>query len=126
LKDYFVEKDGMFFAGTHFLLDFWGARRLDDLHYMEEALRRSVDEAGATLLDIHLHRFTPNNGITGLALLAESHISVHTFPERDFAAFDIFMCGKALPEKALAVLKEAFLPKTMNISRNLRGAIKQK
>jgi len=62
---------------------------------MEATLREAVLQAGATLLHIHLHHFTPNGGISGVAVLAESHISVHTWPERNFAAFDVFMCGDA-------------------------------
>ncbi len=119
--DHFVEKDGVLFAGTHLILDFWGAKKLDDLQCMENALRECVDRCEATLLHIHLHHFTPNGGISGVAVLAESHISVHTWPERDFAAFDIFMCGHAKPEEAITILKRAFSPKSMQITENLRG-----
>jgi S-adenosylmethionine decarboxylase len=119
--DHFVERDGIQFAGTHLILDFWEAEKLDDLQVMESALRECVSQCGATLLHIHLHHFTPNGGISGVVVLAESHISVHTWPERNFAAFDIFMCGRARPEEAIAILKRAFSPKIMNISENLRG-----
>ncbi len=122
-EDHFVEKDGVLFAGTHLILDLWGAQKLDDLEHMENALRECVDKCMATLLHIHLHRFSPNGGISGVAVLAESHISVHTWPERDFAAFDIFMCGEAKPEEAIAILKLAFSPKTMQITENLRGVV---
>jgi len=119
--DHFVERDGVQFAGTHLIIDFWGAKKLDDLQLMERALRECVIKCGATLLHIHLHHFTPNGGISGVTVLAESHISVHTWPEREFAAFDIFMCGNARPEEAISILKRAFCPKTINISENLRG-----
>ncbi len=121
--DHFVERDGTVFAGTHLILDLWGAKNLDNLKVVERALRESVDRCNATLLHIHLHHFTPNGGISGVAVLAESHISVHTWPERDFAAFDIFMCGEAKPEEAICVLKRAFCPKVMNIRENLRGVV---
>ncbi|NNF99499.1 MAG: adenosylmethionine decarboxylase [Desulfobacteraceae bacterium] len=121
--DHFVERNGLEFAGTHLILDLWGAHRLDDLNHMEKTLRECVEKAGATLLHIHLHHFTPSGGISGVAVLAESHISVHTWPERDFAAFDIFMCGEARPEEAIAVLKRAFYPKSMKITENLRGVV---
>jgi S-adenosylmethionine decarboxylase len=120
-SDHFVERNGIQFAGTHLILDFWGASKLDNLQIMEHALRECVTQCGATLLHIHLHHFTPNGGISGVAVLAESHISVHTWPERDFAAFDIFMCGNARPEEAISILKRAFTPKIMNITENLRG-----
>lgn len=119
--DHFVERDGIRFAGTHLILDLWGAKKINELQLMEQTLRDCVLRCGATLLHIHLHHFTPNGGISGVAVLAESHISVHTWPERDFAAFDIFMCGAARPEEAIGVLKRAFSPKTMTITENLRG-----
>ena len=122
-EDHFVERNGVSFAGTHLILDFWGARYLDNLQRMESALRECVQKCRATLLHIHLHHFTPNGGISGVAVLAESHISVHTWPERDFAAFDIFMCGIARPEEGISVLKRAFSPKSMCITENLRGVV---
>src|SRR4051794_14669640 len=58
-KDFFIERDGVRFAGTHLIIDLFGARRLDDLKYIERTLKRCVEVAGATLLDIRLHHFTP-------------------------------------------------------------------
>jgi len=75
-------------------------------------------------LHIHLHHFTPNGGISGVAVLAESHISVHSWPERDFAAFDVFMCGDSEPEKAIEVLKAAFAPQRVELHTHLRGEVK--
>ena len=121
LKDHFVQRNGIEFAGTHLILDLWEAESLGNLELMESTMREAVDICGATLLHIHLHHFTPGNGISGVAVLAESHISVHTWPERSFAAFDIFMCGDAKPELAIPVLKRAFNPARINISEQLRG-----
>lgn len=120
-NDHFVKRDGMEFAGTHLIIDLWDARSLDDLALMESTLRRAVEAARATLLHIHLHHFTPNGGISGVAVLAESHISVHTWPERDFAAFDVFMCGDAEPRAAIAVLESAFRPGRVEVGEHLRG-----
>ncbi|HSO20217.1 MAG TPA: adenosylmethionine decarboxylase [Desulfosarcina sp.] len=120
-KDHFVSREGRVYAGRHLILDFWGAKALDDPALMERTLRRCVRKAGATLLHIHLHRFSPSGGLSGVAVLAESHISVHTWPENDFAAFDIFMCGDASPEKAAEVLKQAFQPDAVSTARHLRG-----
>ena len=120
-KDHFVSENHRLFAGKHLILDFWGARQLDNPDFMEATLRRCVEQAGATLLHIHLHRFSPSGGLSGVAVLAESHISVHTWPENEFAAFDIFMCGSAKPEKAAAVLKQAFQPTTVQTTEHLRG-----
>lgn len=122
-NDHFIQRDGKVFAGSHLILDFWGATKLDQLELMEQALRAAVAAAGATLLHIHLHHFTPNGGISGVAVLAESHISVHTWPERDFAAFDIFMCGDAEPARAIPVLSQAFRPRRMVVNEQLRGVV---
>lgn len=119
--DHFVQRDGVSFAGAHLILDFWGAKYLDDIELMERVLRKCVVKCRATLLHIHLHRFSPSGGISGVAVLAESHISVHTWPERNFAAFDIFMCGEAKPDEAIVILKRAFSPEMMKITENLRG-----
>ena len=123
-SDHFVRIDGEQYAGTHIIADFWELDRIDNIEYMESALRRAVDAAGATLLHIHLHHFMPGNGISGVAVLAESHISVHTWPERNFAAFDIFMCGKCMPEKALRAMEKTFLPGRTNIKICRRGWMK--
>jgi S-adenosylmethionine decarboxylase len=120
-KDFFIERDGARFAGTHLIIDLWGAERLDEIEHIEQTLRACVEAAGATLLHIHLHHFTPNAGVSGVAVLAESHISVHTWPEKGFAAFDIFMCGAAQPHKAIEVLKGAFRPERTDVGEYLRG-----
>lgn len=122
-EDHFTVRNGIEFAGTHLILDLWEATGLDELDRMEQAMREAIAVAGATLLHIHLHHFTPNGGISGVAVLAESHISVHTWPERNYAAFDIFMCGDAMPEMAIPVLKRAFSPERMVISEHLRGVV---
>ena len=123
-EDHFIRRDGVEFAGSHLILDLWEARHLDDLERMDRALREAVEVCGATLLHLHLHHFTPSGGISGVAVLAESHISVHTWPERDFAAFDIFMCGDARPEMAIPVLKQAFSPRRMEVRDLMRGVVR--
>ena len=124
-KDHFILRDGIEFAGTHLLLDLWGAKYLDNIEHVENAMRECVDACCATLLHIHLHHFSPNGGISGGAILAESHISVHTWPERDYAAFDVFMCGDAQPENSIAILKRAFFPQRMKVYEELRGRTEQ-
>jgi S-adenosylmethionine decarboxylase len=125
-KDHFIERDGRVYAGTHLILDLWGASRLDELDYVEKALRAAVEVAGATLLHIHLHHFTPNGGISGVAVLAESHISVHTWPERKFAAFDVFMCGDTQPARVIDLLQQTFQPVHLIVKRYLRGEVEQR
>ena len=122
-KDFFIERDGVRFAGNHLIIDLFGARRLDDLKHIERTLKRCVEVAGATLLHIHLHHFTPNGGVSGVAVLAESHISIHTWPERGYAALDLFMCGVADPYRAIPVLKRVFQPGNVQISEQKRGVL---
>lgn len=122
-KDYFQERDGQRFAGTHLIVDLWDAARLDDLDHVDRTLRACVAAAGATLLHIHLHHFTPNGGVSGVAVLAESHISIHTWPERDYAALDVFMCGAADPQAAIPVLREAFDAGRVEVEEILRGRV---
>jgi S-adenosylmethionine decarboxylase len=122
-KDHFVERDGVKFAGTHLLIELWNCQNLGDMTITDQMLRDAATEAGATLLHIHLHHFGPNAGLSGVAVLAESHISIHTWPERGYAALDIFMCGSCDPYKAIPVLKRAFKPGVVQLSEQKRGVI---
>jgi S-adenosylmethionine decarboxylase len=120
-KDYFIERDGVRCAGTHLIIDLFGARRLDDLRHISDTLKRCVEVAGATLLDIHLHRFTPSGGVSGVAVLAESHISIHSWPEAAYAALDVFMCGETDPHATIEVLEAAFKPDQTVVKEHLRA-----
>ena len=93
--------------GKHLIIDLYDANHLNDLDLMKSAIHDIIKQTNTTLLFENFHHFTPS-GITGIACLAESHISVHTWPEDNFAAFDIFMCGKAQPEIAIDILKHYF------------------
>lgn len=96
-------------TGTHLLADLTGCSGLADAATVERALRDAVIAAGATLLDIRVHGFGEAMGVTGVALLAESHISIHTWPEHGYAAIDIFLCGQTHDlDSAVAVMKTAF------------------
>ncbi|WP_343074961.1 adenosylmethionine decarboxylase [sulfur-oxidizing endosymbiont of Gigantopelta aegis] len=114
-------KDGVEYSGTHLLIDLWGATQLDDVQHIKNTLEACVVACNASLLHIHCHQFSDTGGISGVAILAESHISVHTWPERAYAAFDIFMCGDAQPENGIEVLKHAFSPEKVTIKELLRG-----
>lgn len=119
--EHMMTRRGVRCAGAHLIVDVYGGERLDDLSHIEETLRRCVEVAGATLLHIHLHHFDENMGVSGVAVLAESHISIHSWPEHDYAALDIFMCGDANPEACVEVLREAFQPDRIAVSEFLRG-----
>ena len=122
-KDHFITKNGLSYAGSHLIIDLWEAKGLDDRERIETALIDAVNEAGATLLHIHLHTFEEGGCISGVAVLAESHISIHSWPERNFAALDVFMCGCCDPYKIIPFLKEAFTPSHIQINEQKRGLI---
>jgi S-adenosylmethionine decarboxylase len=122
-KDHFITRNGLTFAGSHLIIDLWEAEGLGDRDRIEQALIDAVDAAGATLLHIHLHTFSDGGGVSGVAVLAESHISVHTWPEKGYAAFDVFMCGDAEPRKALGVFKDAFNPGRIVVGEHKRGVL---
>lgn len=119
----FLQLDDVEFAGTHLLIDLWNASRLNDIKYMEKVLQQCVSASFATLLHLHCHQFSKSGGLSGVAVLAESHISVHTWPERHFAAFDVFMCGSAQPMNVINVLEDAFQPKKVEVKKILRGCL---
>ena len=118
--DHFAVRKGVRCAGVHLIIDVHGASGLDDIDLIEATLRRCVDVAEATLLHIHLHHFHPN-GVSGVAVLAESHISIHTWPDAGYAALDVFMCGKANPDACVPVLREAFKTERVEVNEILRG-----
>jgi len=120
-KDHFVVRNGVRCAGVHLIVDLYEAKHLDNIDLIDEALRKAVAAAGATLLHIHLHHFEPNGGVSGVAVLAESHISIHSWPEANYAALDVFMCGDAKPEACIPVLRAAFKPKRIVVGEHLRG-----
>ena len=80
--------------GLHLIADLYCADGLDDLAKIERALLSAARAAQVTVLKVQLHHFGEGSGVTGVVLLAESHISIHTWPEYNLAAIDIFVCGK--------------------------------
>jgi S-adenosylmethionine decarboxylase len=122
-KGSFVTCSGKQCAGTHLIIDFQHATNLNDLECIREALIEAIRASNATLLHTHLHSFSGAGGVSGVAVLAESHISIHTWPEYGFAALDIFMCGKCNPYLAIPVLRRAFAPKEAKVQEFLRGEL---
>ena len=85
--------------GKHFILNLYECpfELLDDKEFIRMLLYRATKECKATLLNLAVHKFNPQ-GVTGIAMLAESHISIHTWPETGQAAVDIYTCGDCDPQ----------------------------
>jgi S-adenosylmethionine decarboxylase len=107
--------------GRQLVLDAWGCRNLDDEDAVRNFLEESVKACKATMLSTDLHKFSPQ-GISGIAVIAESHISIHTWPEYGYAAIDVFTCGKNVePYNAIDVVKKFFDPKRITLNEVKRG-----
>lgn len=109
-------------VGKHLILDAWrvSSDLLNDPQFVRRALRRAVDDCGATLINLCVHQFSPF-GVTATATLAESHMALHTWPEHGYLGADLFFCGAGEPELALESLVEVFKPKDVKIRRLHRG-----
>lgn len=108
--------------GRQFVVEMWGCNgNINAPGVIRKALEEAVRRANATLLDLRVHTFNPH-GVSGVAVIAESHISIHTWPEHGYAAVDIFTCGeKSRPEAALEVFREVLKPKRMEVIEIKRG-----
>jgi S-adenosylmethionine decarboxylase len=112
-------------SGTHVLADLSGiaAEKLSDCVALQQLLCEAALAADARVLFSHFHAFGEGQGVTGVVLLAESHITIHTWPECGFAAADIFMCGNAQPELALALIESALQPEDRKITLAQRAPL---
>src|ERR687887_847395 len=106
--------------GRHIILEMWGCQNLDSVDTAEQALREMVVALQVNLLDLRVYPFSPV-GVTGMAIVTESHLVIHTWPEHGYAAVDIFTCGAPRdPQNALGVLSQHFHPdhvQVMEINR---------
>lgn len=97
------------------------AHKLDDLPFIRQTLLAAAEEVGAHILGDTFHRFTPQ-GVTGIVAIAESHISIHTWPEHAYAAVDVFTCGESFePEKAAQIILSRLDAQDAQITKVLRG-----
>jgi len=109
--------------GQHFLIEFWGSQHTDAPDKGEEALVDAVHATGATLLDTRFVHF-PNGGYSGVCILAESHVTIHTWPEYGYAAIDMFTCGPNMDfDAGIDTLRKHFEPTTMQVVEVKRGLI---
>ena len=116
-------KAGAAAVGIHILADLYGVdvAALCDGVALERLLCQAARDAGARVLNSHFHSFGEDRGITGVVLLAESHISIHTWPEARLAAIDIFMCGSTDGKRALTIVIDGLSPTDSRIETVARG-----
>jgi S-adenosylmethionine decarboxylase len=107
--------------GQHLLIDIWGAKNLDNLNVVQTAFLEAINACGATLIVLKLHQFELGNGITGVAILSQSHMSIHTWPERGYAAIDLFVCGMNDPHMIVPILHTSFMPTHIEVVEQKRG-----
>lgn len=107
--------------GRHFLIELWDAQNLDRADVGEEALVETVRATGGTLLDTRFIPF-PNGGYSGVCVIAESHVTIHTWPEHGYAAVDMFTCGPTMDfDAGLDTLRKFFSPSQMQVVEVKRG-----
>jgi len=115
----------LYALGTHLLVELRDCdpEILKDLSRVKEAMVSAAKEAKATIIDVSFHEFNPF-GISGMVVIAESHLSIHTWPEYGYAAVDIFTCGDVIkPEVAAHYLIRKFESKTPSIVEMKRGIL---
>jgi S-adenosylmethionine decarboxylase len=118
-----LSRDKQKYAGTHLIVEFWNGKIIEDSKKIEEILLEAVKKAKSIALKTAIYKFSPQ-GITGVVLLAESHIALHSWPEANYLAIDIFTCGnKAMPFKAFEYLKKALKPEKVEIKALKRGKL---
>ena len=111
--------------GQHLLLELKGCDKevLNDISFLRGTLLAAASECGATILGESFHQFSPH-GVSGVVIIAESHLFIHTWPEYSYAAADIFTCGDSVqPEKAAEVLIEKLGAKNHSMIEIQRGLL---
>ena len=120
-KGFLIAKNEKYaYAGVHLIVEFWQAENLNSRKIIKKALEDAVVASGSKLLSLRLHQFEPS-GFSGVAIVSESHISVHTWPKIGYAALDIFSFFYTQPYKALDTLIDYFKPGGVSITEVKRG-----
>ena len=108
--------------GKHYVVEFIDGdpKKMSRVEEVRPLLLNAVDKSGATRLSEHFHQFEPH-GVTGMVFIAESHFSIHTWPEAGYAAFDVMTCGVMDAGKAIEVLREGFCARRVEVQMIERG-----
>lgn len=107
--------------GHHLIIECHGRHAHLSAGELETLLVTAAEAGGASVLQAHFHPFGGGKGVTGVVLLAESHITVHTWPEYDYAAFDVFMCGDCKPMQAAEIITTACPDAVVSVRNIDRG-----
>jgi len=121
MEQHYKVVDGKKVYGKHVLLDLYGASRIDDVDHVKAAIRAAVEACGAVLLSLDAHDFGVGSGVTSVAMLSESHVSFHSWPETGYAAIDMFTCGTSDPLLSVPVFEKFFTPESINVETKFRG-----
>jgi S-adenosylmethionine decarboxylase proenzyme len=111
--------------GIHYIIELYGCKPaiLDDIEKIENTLNYSADLAGATIISSKFHKFSPQ-GVSGVIVIAESHLSIHTWPELGYAALDLYTCNISMEiDKALEYIRNIFQPEEMIVKYLERGVL---
>ncbi|BFH67291.1 MAG: adenosylmethionine decarboxylase [Paenibacillus dendritiformis] len=109
--------------GRHVAVDTWGVDfdLLNNAEYLQTQLVEAAEACGATVLSVQSKQFEPQ-GATVLVMLSESHLSIHTYPERGFAAIDCYTCGETVdPQLAIDYLVSVLKPERTYAKKLIRG-----
>jgi S-adenosylmethionine decarboxylase len=108
--------------GRHYLVEFTGCdpEPLARVEVLRPLFLQAARDSGATILGSHFHQFEPQ-GVSAMIFIAESHFSIHTWPQDGYAAFDVLTCGTMFPERAIDFLKQGLLARKAEVSVMSRG-----
>jgi len=112
--------------GRQILVEYYDCdeSKLNDVSYIENSLIQATKTSGATIISHTFHKFSPY-GVSGVVVIAESHVAIHTWPEYNYAAVDIFTCGDTIdPWLIQEVLKDYFESKNASSMEMKRGLFK--
>ena len=115
------------YLGKHILIEFWKCEKsvLDDIAAVENLMLAAAKKAKVTIVEKCFHKFSPY-GVSGVVVIAESHLAIHTWPEYNYAAVDFFTCNKNCnTDIAVEYLKEGFKSEDYHVNIIKRGNLKK-
>lgn len=124
-KEYLTKERHVTYLGRHVLAEFFDCNPniLNNVKLIEEKMTQAAVECGATVVEKCFHMFAPH-GVSGVVVISESHLAIHTWPELGYAAVDLFTCGENCdPKVAYEFLKKSFCSKTGSFSELKRGIL---